>query len=445
MLFKHKITPLFLFLAAGLNAQQELMLQSLPDLWHSNSLNPAFFPQGKHVAVGFAYSIDAAHSGDITYNDIFRKDGDRTVIDFGNVIDKLDAENEVYFDQRIETVSLGFRSRNDKWGLQIGHAIQLSGFVNYPKALAQVLWNGNAPYVGQTLDIGPQANIFDWHEWSVGVSRRVGNFSFGARAKYLTGASLLRTDPDRHKMTVYTDPDIYQLTLATDHAFYSSSIISSIDTAGLGFDIVTGSFGSKPSGDNYGLAFDLGMEAKLSERLSVNASVLNLGGKITWNKDAAAFSSQNQYTYEGAEIPGLDIINGTDSLDFDTKLDTLNDIFKFSKQARTFDSELPLRVLAGATFKLSGRWSVGFSGLYQKSESRTNTALGVSARWMPLRWLSLGAMYSANSRSASNVGFHLALKPGPVQVYFVSDNLLSAFSMKSSPAVNLRAGAALVF
>ena len=444
MLFKYKSALFCLFLAANLNAQQELMLHALPDLWHANGVNPAFFPEGRRIAIGFpAYSLDAAHSGDITYNDAFRKDGDRTIIDLDNVINKLDPQNEVYFDQRIETLSLGLRSPNDKWGLQISHAIQLSGFIDYPKSLAEVIWNGNAPYIGQTLNIGPKADIFDWQEWSVGISRRIAKVNIGVRAKYLTGISALRTTDEHNTMSIYTNPDIYQLTLTTDYAFHASSIITSIDTAGLAFDIVTGS--GKPSTSNSGVAFDLGFDAKLTERFSVNAAVLNLGGTIKWKNEAAYFVSQNQYTYEGTTFPGSDIINGTDSLDFEDKLDTLNDIFKFVKTSQSFESKLPLRIVAGASFKLSERWALGFNAYYQDSDSRTNTAVGVSARWTPLRWLSLGAMYSANSRSASNVGFHLVVKPGPVQLYFLSDNLLNAFSVRSSPAVNFRAGAALVF
>lgn len=446
MLLKYKIALNCLFLSAGLYAQQELMLNSLTDFWHSNSLNPALFPEGKRVALGLpAYSLDAAHSGEISYNDILRKEGDRTIIDIGQAIGKLEPENDVFFDQRIETLSLGLRSRNDKWGLQLGHAIQLAGWVNYPKSLAEILWNGNAPYIGDTLDIALQTDIFDWQEWSVGLSRRLGNATVGVRAKYLTGISALKTEAERNIMSVYTNPDFYQVTLTTDFAFYSSAIISSIDTADLGFDIVTGSFGKKPSTDNSGVAFDLGFEAKLSQSLSVNAAVLNLGGTINWKRDAAYFFSKNQHTYVGEVFPGTDIINGTDSLDFSGSLDSLNDIFQFAKQPRAFETRLPLRVVAGAIYRFSEKWHLGFNACYLDAGDRTNTALGVSMRWLPLRWLSLGAMYSANSHSTSNLGFHLALKPGPIQVYFVSDNLLNAFSLKSSPAVNLRAGASLAF
>ena len=423
------------------------MLSSLSDLWHSNNINPAFYPKDKRFFIGLpAYSIDVAHSGDITYGDIFRDEGDRTVIDLDNVIEKLDPQNDVYFDQRIETVSLGFRSRNNKWGLQFGHAIFTSGWAQYPKALAEFLWYGNGPYVGETLTIGPKTEVFDWHEWNVGISRQIGKVNVAARFKYLTGVNALKTDENRTLMSIYTDPDIYQLSLKTDYVFYSSSIVDAIDTAGFGYDFSTNSFGGKPSVDNGGYAFDLGFDAQLSEKLSIYASALNLGGTITWKKEAATYTSQNEYLYEGAEIPGIDIINGSDSLDFDAQIDTLNDIFQFAKEAGTeFKTNLPLRIFGGASFKITPKWTLGFNAMYQSLNSRTNTALGISARWQVIDWISLGAMYSANSHSAANLGFHVIFQPGPFQVYVLTDNMLNGFSVRSAPAVNLRIGASLAF
>lgn len=446
MHISYKTAFICLLFAFETNAQQELMLSSMPDLWHSNSTNPALYPKGKRFFIGLpAYSIDVAHSGDITYDDIFREDGDRTLIDFGKAIAKLEPENDVYFDTRLETVTLGLRSRDDRWGIQFGHAINTAGWVQYPKSLAEFLWNGNGPYVGDTLLIGPQADVFDWHEWSLGLSRRFGKVNVAARFKYLIGAGALRTAADHNRISIYTDPDIYQLSLETDYQFYSSSIVDAVDTSGYGYDFSTRSFGGSPSGDNTGFALDLGFDAQLSENLSIYASALNVGGSIRWKKDAAIFTSKNQYVYEGATIPGIDIINGSDSLDFNAQIDTLNDIFKFEKSASEFETELPLRLFAGANFKMSERWTLGFSAMYQNLDSRTNTALGISARWQPLRWLSLGGMYSANSRSAANLGFHLVVQPGPVQLYLMSDNLLNGFSASGSPAINLRMGGSLVF
>jgi len=444
MLSRTTFAFLLLLLAARLSAQQELMLHSLPNLWHSTSLNPAFFPKDKHFVIGLpAYALDAAHSGDITYKDIFVKKDGQTTIDFGNAISKLDPENELFLDQRIETLSLGIRF--GKLALQAGHANRLTGVINYPKSLPELIWNGNAPYIGQTVQIAPRATFFDWNEWSAGASLELGKLSVGGRVKLLTGISALRTDSDHQSATIYTDPDIYQLTLNTDYGFHSSSLISAFDTSGLGFNLDIAQVKGKVFSKNTGAALDLGIQFRVSEQLTLSASALDLGGKIKWTESANYYRSQGSYQYNGVVFPGSDIISGFDSLDFDTKIDTLNDIFQFKKTPQEFTSKLPTRYYLGALYQLNARWQLGLNALIQDAEDRQNVAIGLSARWSLVKWLSLGAMYSINDRSKANFGFHVAVTPGPVQVYFTSDNLLNAFSVKSSPAANFRAGAALVF
>lgn len=441
----HKIGIFCLLFASQLSAQQELMLQTLPDLWHATSINPALFPANKRIAIGLpAYALDASHSGDITYNDLLRKEGDRNVIDFGQVIDKLDPENTLYFDQRIETLSLGFRLPGN-WSIQASHANRLTGLATYPKSLAEVLWNGNGPYIDQKVDFGFQARVFDWNEWSVGLAKHFNKVSVGARLKYLTGVSSLITDSDHHEASIYTNPDIYQLQIETDYGFHSSALISAIDTSDLGFKVDIADLEGKAFSKNTGVSVDLGVQVRVSEKLTLSVSVLDWGGKIKWKENANYFRSNGSFTYEGVIFPGADIINGSDSLDFDQKLDTLNDIFQFQKSAQAFTTKLPERIYIGGTFQLTEKWGLGVSAFAQNSDNRRVGGLGASVRWLPVRWLSLGAMYSVNRRSAANLGFHLVVKPGPVQFYFLSDNLANAFSLKSSPAVNLRTGLSLVF
>ena len=421
------------------------MLQTLPDLWHATSINPALFPENKRIAIGLpAYSLDASHSGNVTYNDLLRKDGDQTVFDFNGVIDQLETENTLYFDQRIETVSFGIRLPGN-WSLQAGHANRLTGLAVYPKSLAEVLWNGNGPYIGEKVDFGFQARVFDWNEWSVGLARHFDKISVGARLKYLTGVTSLITDNDHHSATIFTNPDIYQLEIETDYGFHSSSLISAIDTSGLGFKVDVANLEGKAFSKNTGVSLDLGVQLRVSDQLTISASVLDWGGKIKWKEDANYFRSNGKFVYEGITFPGSDIINGGDSLNFDQKLDTLNDIFQFQKNAEEFTTKLPQRIYLGGTFQLTEKWGLGLSAFAQNNDNRRVGGLGASVRWLPVRWLSLGAMYSINRRSAANLGFHFVLKPGPVQFYFLSDNLANAVSLKSSAAVNLRTGLSLVF
>lgn len=426
-------------------AQQELLLHSSPEIWHSNATNPAFFPEEKKFVLGLpGQALDASHSGNITYGDVFVKNGDKTLVDFGGIIDKLDPSNKVQFDQRVETVSLGVRLPF-KLALQAGHAVRFSGAAVYPQSLPQLLWNGNGPYIGEELAIAPSASLARFNEWSLGLSRKIGAVNVGARVKYLTGTNALSTDPAHASASVYTSPDIYQLTLNTDYGFYSSSIITAFDTSGYGFDLQFADFKSVAFTQNTGVAFDLGLHAGIGERLSFDVSVLDIGGKITWDTDSDYYISQGAYTYEGQVFPGVDIVNGGDNLNFETKLDSLNDIFKFSRTDASFETALPLRAYAGVNFDLTKKLVLGVSGFLSDRPGTDNDtyALGASARYQIIKPLAVAAMMSINQRNAANLGLQIFLNPGPVQLYFTSDNLLSAFNPANNPAVNFRFGAAL--
>lgn len=426
-------------------AQQELLLHSSPEIWHSNATNPAFFPEEKKFVLGLpGQALDASHSGSITYGDFFVKNENKTVVDFGEVIDKLDPSNKVQFDQRVETVSLGVRLPF-KFALQAGHAMRFSGAAIYPQSLLQLLWNGNGPYIGEELGIAPSVSLARFNEWSLGLSRKIGAVNLGARVKYLTGTNALSTDPAHASASVYTSPDIYQLTLNTDYAFYSSSIITAFDTSGYGFDLQFADFKSVAFTRNTGVAFDLGLHASIGERLSFDASILDIGGKITWDADSDYYISQGSYTYEGQVFPGVDIVNGGENLNFETKLDSLNDIFKFSRTAASFETTLPLRAYAGVNFDLTKKLALGVSGYLsdRPGEENDTYALGASARYQIIKPLAVAAMISVNQRNVANLGLQVFLRPGPVQLYFTSDNLLSAFNPTNNPAVNFRFGAAL--
>ena len=451
--YKKYAFVLLLIAPFALHAQQEMMLYQMPDVWRSNALNPAFFPDSVRYVVGLpSYSLDAAFSGDVTYNDLFRKEGKNLVLALGDAIGKLDPENYVVAEQRIETVNFGIRLPKG-FTVMAGHSMRLSGTVDFPKTFAELYWNGNGPYVGQTMDLGIGSYSFDWHEIAAGGTKSFGKVTVGAKVKFLGGNSALQTDPNRNRADVYTDPDYYQLTVNSDYAFYSSSVFSSIDTSGLGFELVTDNFRSANVFNNQGWAFDLGIHAQVTDRLTLSASALDLGGTITWKEQAYEFHSMGSYTYDGVFIPGEDIINGSDSIDIDGELDTLNDIFQFVRTDNNFKSRLPQRYYVGALYKILPRMTVGANFYHQSGEQRSFNAVAAQVMWEPLSWLRVGGMYgvtelveeNVNTNYRHNLGFQVYLNFAPFQIYFVSDNLVGAFTPRSSSTANLGVGLSMAF
>ncbi len=432
--------------ATTLLAQQELMLSQTPNVWQFSSLNPAFFPEDQRLMIGLpGIAIDARHSGSLTYNDVIKEEFGQKIVDFDQFISKMDATNEISYRQRLETVSVGFRLPGPgKTALTLSHAMRINSNTTYTKQLAQLLWQGNAQFIGETIEVAPTTRSYDFHEIGLGVSRKFGKMRAGAKIKYLSGISALITDPNANKISVYTNPDIYQLELATDYAFQSAGIISAIDTSGLGFNIARNQLRNGLNGANSGLAFDLGLMFQVSKRLQIHASALDLGGSIRWEA-AKYFKTKANYTYEGANIPGADLINGADNLDFSTKLDSLNDIFKFDQTTTNFSSAIPSRYYVGASYEVMKQLTVAGSVFAEGGIAEDKLAFGVSAHFRPIKLVSVGVMYSANRQNAANIGAQVTLSPGPFRIFVASDNLGGAFSPYASSRVNLRAGVAYAY
>ncbi len=428
-------------LAGSLAAQQEISLWQAPELWHANALNPAFVPASHRLMIGLpGLGIDAAHSGDIRFNDLIRRDGDQRILDLGRLLDRLEPQNDLTAAQRVETLTFGWRQGD--WVWHAGHTVRLDARLTYPKNIAELLWRGNAPFIGQTLEVAPALNAAAWQEWSIGSTRTFARGSIGARVKWLSGIASLATSTERRSASVFTDPDIYQLSLTTNYGFHSAATIADIDTAGLGFQVVRDALAEKLFSGNNGVAFDLGATWKLGSRVQISAAALDLGGRINWKADAGAryFESQGTYRYEGVKFPGADIIDGTAKLDFETQLDTLNDIFNFSNKPQDFKTTVPARFYVGGTFDISQKWQAGVTVFHQNGQTADATAVGVTARWSPVKWATLGAQYVVNDRSADNAGFQLILRPGPVQFYVMSDNLVSSARFYDASQINFRVG-----
>ena len=59
--------------------------------------------------------------------------------------------------------------------------------------------------------------------------------------------------------------------------------------------------------------------------------------------------------------------------------------------------------------------------------------------------LSLGASYAIRHKRFDNLGLNMSVKLGPVQIYAVTDNLITAIKNYDSSTMNLRFGLNLVF
>lgn len=424
------ITPLF--------AQQELATHLLRDVWQANKTNPAIFPD-KRLIIGLPGLYNNLNITNLTYNDLFVEEGGETFLDMNNVISKLDNDNQIRENLEVETVSVALRL--GKFWLSAGHTIKFNAYLDYPKTLPQLVWQGNAQFLGQNVDFSTNMQLFGYNEFAFGAAFPITeNITIGGKFKWLSGFGDVSTD--RTKLNLLTDSTAYALSLDADFRVNATGSVEYNGLRDVTLDYNFGDFqGDQLFNQNNGVAFDLGIYAKFG-KLDIAASVLDIGGTINWEEDVQNFSLNGIYAYKGLDV-AKDLLE--DSTTINSAIDSLFEIYDFTETNNTYSTKLPMRYYLSATYQLNDTWRFGGVLYSENYRGESFPGVAVSGNMQLFSWLNLGASYAFRSEKFDNLGINATAKLGPLQLFSMTDNIISALRPKDSNSVNVRLGLNLLF
>lgn len=424
--------------SSALSAQEALSTHFLRHTWQANRSNPAFFPEHKFV-IGLPGIHNSLQVTNITYGDLATVDenGER-VLHIDEAIEKLGTDNLIRENLDIETISLGVRL--GRISLSLGHSLRFNAFMNYPKTLPQLIWQGNAQFIGQEVSFGPDVDLYGYQEYALGLAAEIlPGLTLGGRAKLLAGVADIHTE--RRDLRLRTDSDIYQLQLTADFLANSAGSLRYDGFDDLTVDFDFGSFDPEALfTGNTGLAFDLGLALRLG-RLQLAASALDLGG-IRWDEEVRNYSLQGVFEYQGLDL-AQDVFEDTTNVG--SVLDTLREIYEVVETNEHYRTQLPARYYLSGIYELNNRWQVGALFYAENYRGEFSPAVALSANFSLLSFLNLGASYAFRSEHYDNLGLNAAIKLGPLQVMAATDNILTAVRPKDSHSANLRLGVNLLF
>ena len=191
-------------------SQQELGLHFIGELPQVQQTNPAMVP-GARFFIALPSAANDFYLSNLTFNEVVDDSGE--VLDIDAAIELLDTENFLREYLTVETVTLGLGL--GRFQLTLGHATRFNAFLRYPKALPQLVWQGNAQFLGEEVAFGPDMQIGGYHEWSAGVAANlIPSLRLGARVKLLSGISDASTA--RSGLRLLTNEETYALTLDSD-------------------------------------------------------------------------------------------------------------------------------------------------------------------------------------------------------------------------------------
>ena len=439
-----KYIILCLGFATTVNAQQEIGLYSLNDLWQSNQLNPAFMPDSKLIISLPGLRNNLFLTG-ATLGDFLVESDTATFIDFNQAIAAMDDENILRNELQVETLSFMFRPGQGNFMISLGHKARVSAYALYPKALAQIAYQGNTQFIGQTIDVGTDFVFSSFNEFSLGLGYKTGKFTFGGKIKYLTGIENAQSDPNKNQATITTSDDVYQVTLNSNYQLNTAGAITynGFDEIDVNFD--PSSIDGALFSANNGFAFDIGVTYAASDKLTLSASILDIGS-IEWSDGVTNYLSEGTFTYDGLDIS--DAISDGDDIDgFSGVLDTLQAIFMTRESNESYTMDLPRKIYLGAAYDVTDKMTVGGTYFTESFRGQTFQAIGASATFDATNFLTVGASYSTllESEKHFNLGLNAVINLGPVQLFGVTDNIISLFQVDDAQVVNARFGVNVVF
>lgn len=430
----------FMAFFSNANAQSDLGLYGLRIIPQSNFSNPAIIPDANLViGIPFISSISSStYSSSFSFNDIFseKTNSDSLFFNLSKLASQTTNNNYVteYFENDLIYVGLKIKENYLNFGIRN----RLYSRAMYSTDLAKLIWNGNANYIDEDINLtSTYVNHDNYLSYYLGFGFMIGeNVSLGIRTNLNQGLSSIQTTNNQVILkTISDNENIYSVNANGAFLVNTSGIISDSTKNSTSISDYLFNF------NNLGFSVDFGADFKLSERVKINFSVIDLGF-INWNSGLKTYeNSSENITFSGIYLD----IDSTDDL-FTAYGDSLTELIDIKEYEQSFQTTLPTRIFAGFEYyslDKTNRLSFLFSGTFLKNNF--SPAFSVGYDKTVSKNFSFKINYSYLKYAPLNLGAGLVFNFKPFQFYFLTDNLLSTFYWNGQKYINFRFGINLMF
>jgi hypothetical protein len=461
--FQNRIVILGLMimcLVSIVSAQESTTLHFMKGMPQSNYLNPALHNDSSKLVIGIPGMSGAYYDFNSVFavDDIMHKGtgalADSLVLDLDKFQGSLSSSNTVQQHFSMPILYLGFRNKNSFFSF--GVAEKALAMVSFDKGIVDFLIEGNAEYMGKTQDLGNlDMDAFQYREYALGYSNQLlkNKLTIGLKAKLLFGKFALKTE--QMHLTVETASDGSYLNLNSAMKINLSAPVnveydSENNFTGFNSDD-TSTKDYLMEGDNKGLAFDLGAVYKLTPKLTLSGSVIDMG-KISFTNKTVNLNHVSTYKWEGVDFSNSidkgssDYVNPSDLLK--NEFEKLKDSFRAAKSefsSEAFDMTVPTKIYLGGTYDLNKQLNFGILDRIFMYDGSSQNTLTLSANAMFLNFLSLTGSYSFVGNTSNNLGLGIGIRTGFLQIYAVSDNVIAVLDPSKVEFANARVGVSFLF
>ena len=454
-----KKTVLFsvmIVLGLGASAQNNLTLYNMKTIPQRFTTNPANRSDAKFfIGIPGASSLymDVGFSA-FNLGDILGAIGpDETGVETFHLRDFTEGfkkRNTVSIANQVDLLAMGLKLKRNYFYLNA--SLNNNFRVSFPGDLFKFLAEGNGgANLNRLFDFGFGLDALSYGELGIGYSRELiqDKLTIGARIKFIKGIGVIDTKKSDFNFT--TDKETYDFLLQSDIEINSANSFQDfqgqdpLDTNGLTTDELPFSDAVDQilGRGNRGFGLDVGAVFTPIKRITVSASIVNLG-RINWNTNTYNWKSNNPhatYRFEGLNVDNALTFKEEDvNRAWEELQDTLIKTFDLNENNESFTTSLFAQFYLGGNFNLTKNHNAGllFHGTFYNKT--VDPAITLSWNSKLTRILGVSVSYSIANNSFVNGGLGFSLNGGPVQYYLVSDNIIGLLAHTQTNTFNFRTG-----
>lgn len=408
-----------------LYGQRNLTLHSMAEIPQANQTNPGLISPYKwhlHIPLFSSFNIGGGNSalqlkdlGVTDYRFAFELDYEKLMPLITNV-------NRTYGDLNWDILGFGFRQGDNFFSFTVRENIYFQSnlppdFFEVANDVEQELFITGKTYNLQTLSF----HMAHYRSYEFGYARKVmKGLTAGVKVKYLAGLESIWTNNTGLTFINSGDIDVFDVNGRIEVLSAGLSILAEDND----FDWGQYLFG----GGNYGLAFDVGANYKISDEVELGLSAINLGF-LTWKNDVNYYVTSTQ-------------VEDTENL-VDDVVDQL--IEEEAPTTVRYRTPLTSQLFFSGKYHLKPTMSVGMLLNPRFYENNVDLAAAVSYNIGVKNWLDFTTNYSIYHNSFFNIGTGISLNLGAFQMYFITNNLPGLIAIGNAQNLHVNAGLNLNF
>ena len=390
-------------------------------------MNPALFTNSNFYLS--LPSVNLNLDSPLSFSDVFgvkQEYGQNvTYINTDAILASLDSRNDLNFGVDVGLLGFGFKTKNGFFTFST--TLRTIGLLEVPKGVFHFLGEGNVDENGRGKDVSLLDNellaLQSYLEYGIGYGYHLNDkLTIGLRFKLLQG--LVNISTMNTVFDLQTSPDLSSLdfNLAYNLRIQGPIALSKAGDTTLNYKILS----SVPQ--NWGMAFDFGAKYQLTDKLSLAASVLDIGS-IHWVENITELHTKDgtgSFRFAGAEWDEM-FSNGVYNEDFFSTLtdSVTNELAQYDIDTLASDywERVPWKFNLAATYEFNKVFSASL--MYRGEKNKFNYFQSVTAGvninlWNWLEVMACNSVNNFNDWLNPGVGVSVSLLK-MIQVYTLFD------------------------